>query len=149
MCKRLALLLTVLLAASVLPGAIRRGLPPAASGKFVQRKTLADVGVTLVSSGVFRFEPGRFFEWRTLEPLPTLFLATPTNWTFAADGSTTTRPLSSDISSVEQIFTLKEMSDFVEKVETEGEPFPIRVKVLFRNGDSHDISLSANGCAKP
>ena len=44
-----------------------RDLPEAAEGTFVQRKVLADVEVTLVSKGTFRFARDRFFEWNTRE----------------------------------------------------------------------------------
>ena len=151
MLKRNALLLTVAFFAASYGGdvpAVER-LPPRTSGTFVQRKTLADVGVTLVSSGTFRFDPGRFFEWRTVEPLPTCFFATPTNWSFTADGVTAVHPLATDVRTLEQVFAMKEMAGFVEKVETEGEPFPRRVLVRFRNGDRHDISLKPDGQSKP
>ena len=66
-------------------------LPPAAQGTFVQRKVLADVNVTLVSKGLFRFEKGHFFEWDTREPVASLFHATPTNYAFTANGCTVAR----------------------------------------------------------
>ena len=52
--------------------------PVAVSGTFVQRKVLKDIDVTLSSTGTWSFEKDRAFEWRTLKPMPSLFVATPT-----------------------------------------------------------------------
>ena len=55
------------------PGMANRmlaALPAQATGTFVQRKTLADVEVTITSSGTFRVVKDKSFEWKTLKPLP-------------------------------------------------------------------------------
>ena len=65
-----------------------RDLPEAAEGTFVQRKILADVDVTLVSKGTFRFGRDRFFEWNTREPIQSVFYATPTNYSLTVNGKT-------------------------------------------------------------
>ena len=102
----------------------------------MQKKTLADVDVTIVSTGTFRFEKGKFFEWKTLEPLPSTFLATPTNYTLTVNGKKTTRRLKSDVDQIAKIFTIKEVKDFVKDVKAEPETgFPDKVTVDFRNGD--------------
>ena len=111
-------------------------LPERANGTFVQKKTLADVDVTIVSTGTFRFEKGKFFEWKTLEPLPSTFLVTPTNYTLTVNGKKTTRRLKSDVDQIAKIFTIKEVKDFVKDVKAEPETgFPDTVTVDFRNGD--------------
>ena len=68
-------------------------LPAIASGTFVQRKTLADVEVTITSSGTFRVVKDKSFEWKTLKPLPSTFTATPESYTITANGKSTTRAL--------------------------------------------------------
>ena len=83
-------------------------LPPVAQGTFVQRKVLADVNVTLVSKGLYRFEKGRFFEWDTREPVASLFHATPTNYAFTANGRTVVRELTVDVDSIKSLFAIKE-----------------------------------------
>ena len=119
-----------------------RDLPETAEGTFVQRKVLADVEVTLVSKGTFRFARDRFFEWNTREPVPSTFLATPTNYAFTVNGKTTSRPLEVNVSSVEQLFSIREMKDFVKKVQARPETgFPTRVDVSFANGDRLEIEL--------
>ena len=122
-------------------------VPASASGTFVQRRTLADVGVTLESSGRFRFERGRFFEWETLEPVRSVFAATPTNWTFSAEGRTVSRSASLNLDSVDGVFAAKELSGVVRNVETEGSPFPSRIRVRFKNGDMHEIAISSGAKA--
>ena len=118
------------------------GLPPSARGTFVQRKILADVEVTLVSKGVFRFERDRFFEWDTREPVASVFHATPTNYAITVGGRTTTRALDIDVTSIDRLFEIKEMKDFVKSVKTEpSDAFPRRVCVAFRNGDRLEIDL--------
>lgn len=121
-----------------------------ASGTFVQRKVLKDVDVTLTSSGTWSFEKGRRFVWNTLKPMPSVFTATPTNYSFAAGGRMTVRPLKMKIENVSQIFEIKEMRDFVERVETAdanpayssgGIVIPSSLTVFFRNGDRLEISL--------
>ncbi len=93
-----------------------RDLPESAEGTFVQRKVLADVEVTLVSKGTFRFARDRFFEWNTREPVPSTFLAT--------------------------LFSIREMKDFVKKVQAHpATGFPTRVDVSFTNGDRLEIEM--------
>jgi len=65
-----------------------------AAGTFVQTKHLADVDVSLRTTGTFRFVKDGFVEWKTREPLESTFIATPTNYTLVADGQTTTHALS-------------------------------------------------------
>lgn len=118
------------------------GMPERAAGTFVQRKTLADVDVTITSKGTFRFEKGRFFEWNTEEPLPFSFLATPTNYAMTVNGRTTTHRLENDVTSIVQIFEIKEVKEFVKSVTAvPGTGFPDRVSVAFRNGDRLEIEL--------
>lgn len=119
-----------------------RGLPEMAEGTFVQRKILADVDVTLVSKGTFRFARDRFFEWNTREPVPSIFFATPTNYALTVNGKTTARPLEVNVSSVEQLFSIREMKDFVKKVQAHpATGFPTRVDVSFTNGDRLEIEM--------
>ena len=119
-----------------------RDLPETAEGTFVQRKVLADVEVTLVSKGTFRFARDRFFEWNTREPMPSMFLATPTNYALMVNGKTTARPLEINVSSVEQLFSIREMKDFVKKVQAHpATGFPTRVDVSFTNGDRLEIEM--------
>lgn len=118
------------------------GMPERAAGTFVQRKTLADVDVTITSKGTFRFEKGRFFEWNTEKPLPSSFLATPTNYEMTVNGRTTTHRLENDVTSIVQIFEIKEVKEFVKSVTAvPGTGFPDRVSVTFRNGDRLEIKL--------
>lgn len=150
MCKRCDVLLRRLaagLACLLLGGATPLathddGMPERAAGTFVQRKTLADVDVTITSKGTFRFEKGRFFEWNTEEPLPSSFLATPTNYALTVNGRTTTHRLASSVTSIVQIFEIKEVEAFVKSVTAVPETgFPERVAVAFRNGDCLEIEL--------
>ena len=126
----------------------------AAQGTFVQRKVLRDVGVTLTSPGTWAFEKGRSFTWRTLKPVESLFTATPTNYAFSAGGRTTSRRLTMKIEDLAQIFEIKEMKEFVERVETPAAPpvysadgvvIPSALRVFFRNGDRLEISLAGKG----
>lgn len=118
------------------------GMPERAAGTFVQRKTLADVDVTITSRGTFRFEKGRFFEWNTQEPLPSTFLATPTNYAMTVNGRTTAHRLESSIDSIVQVFEIKEVKAFVKSVTAApATGFPDRVSVAFRNGDRLEIEL--------
>lgn len=117
-------------------------LPATATGTFVQRKTLADVGVTITSTGTFRFEKGRLFEWCTLKPLPSTFTATPTNYAVTVNGKTTTRSLRSNVDEIAKVFEIKEVKDFVKGVKSEPEGgFPNKVTVEFKNGDRLDIEM--------
>ena len=118
-------------------------LPPAAHGTFVQRKTLADIGVTLVSHGVFRFVRGERFEWETRTPFPSRFCATPTNYAVTVAGRTTTHPLDVDVADVAGLFQIKEMKEFVRSVTPRpATGFPETVSVAFRNGDRLEIALT-------
>ena len=121
-----------------------------AEGTFVQRKVLKDIDVTLTSTGTWRFEKDRAFTWRTLKPMPSLFVATPTNYTFEIGGRVTSRKLDMKIDDVAQIFFIKEMKEFVEKVEPlaenpifscDGLVIPSALRVFFKNGDRLEIEL--------
>ena len=149
MCKRCTVLLAAL---AVLCGAVGgtvavtsgsdAALPETASGTFIQRKTLADVDVTITSTGTFRFEKGRLFEWRTLKPLPSTFTATPTNYAITVNGKTTTRNLKSNVDEIAKIFEIKEVKEFVKSVKSEPQVgFPNKVTVEFKNGDRLDIEM--------
>ena len=150
MCKRRVVLLAALTAFC---GAATGGtfsvksnadtaLPETASGTFIQRKTLADVDVTITSTGTFRFEKGRLFEWRTLKPLPSTFTATPTNYAITVNGKTTTRNLKSNVDEIAKVFEIKEVKEFVKGVKSEPEiGFPSKVTVEFKNGDRLDIEM--------
>ena len=149
MCKRCTVLLAAL---AVLCGAAGEmvavtsgsdaALPETASGTFIQRKTLADVEVTITSTGTFRFEKGRLFEWRTLKPLSSTFTATPTNYAITVNGKTTTRNLKSNVDEIAKIFEIKEVKEFVKSVKSEPQVgFPNKVTVEFKNGDRLDIEM--------
>ena len=139
----LALAAGIALGAAAAKAPAPRDLPEAAEGTFVQRKVLADVDVTLVSKGTFRFGRDRFFEWNTREPMPSLFYATPTNFSITVSGKTTARALEVNVSSVEQLFSIREMKGFVKEVKARPETgFPTRVDVSFTNGDRLEIELS-------
>lgn len=117
-------------------------MPSFAEGTFVQRKILADVDITLTSSGIFRFEKDRSFEFKTLKPLPSTFFATPTNYTMTVRGKSTTRALNVDVSSFEKIFEIREVKEFIKEVKVEPEEsFPQRVRVFFKNGDRLEVDL--------
>ena len=118
-------------------------LPPSARGTFVQRKTLADIDVTLTSTGTFRFERDRFFAFDIEKPVASSFVATPTNYTFTVNGKSETRALDVNVSSFESLFAIKEMKAFVKEVKVEPErAFPSRVRVVFKNGDRLEIDLA-------
>ena len=149
MCKRSTVFLAAL---AVLCGAVGgtvavtpgsdATLPETASGTFIQRKTLADVEVTITSTGTFRFEKGRLFEWLTLKPLPSTFTATPTNYAITVNGKTTTRNLKSNVDEIAKIFEIKEVKEFVKGVKSEPQVgFPNKVTVEFKNGDRLDIEM--------
>lgn len=139
----LAAVMSAMAATAEVPG--MDALPPTAHGTFVQRRILADVDVTLVSKGVYRFERDRFFEWDTREPVASVFHATPTNYSVTAGGRTTVRRLDVDVASVAGLFEIKEMREFVRSVKTEPENgFPRHVYVAFKNGDRLEIDLKAD-----
>jgi hypothetical protein len=119
-------------------------------GTFVQKKSLQDVGVTLTSTGTWSFEKDRAFVWNTLKPVPSLFVATPTNYSFTVGGRTTSRRLDMKIDNIAQVFEMKEMKGVVEKVESDGAnpvfkadgiEIPSSLRVIFKNGDRLEISL--------
>ena len=119
-------------------------------GTFVQKKSLHDVGVTLTSSGTWSFEKDRAFVWNTLKPAPSLFVATPTNYSFTVGGRTTSRRLDMKIENIAQVFEMKEMKGVVDKVESDsanpvfkadGIEIPSLMRVVFKNGDRLEISL--------
>ena len=122
---------------------------PMVKGTFVQKKILKDVDVTLMSTGTWTFEKDKMFTWQTLKPVPSSFTATPTNYTFSAGGRTASQRLAMKIEDIAQIFEIKEMKAFVEKVDTThpvvtvGDVvIPSSLRVLFRNGDHLEISLA-------
>ena len=145
MFQRHSLLLVFLVfaaCAGAAPAPSDAAMPDRAEGTFVQRKTLADVEVTITSKGTFRFEKGRFFEWNTREPLPSTFLATPTNYAMTVNGRTTTTRLRNNVDAIAKIFEIKEVKDFVKEVKAVPPTgFPEKLTVDFRNGDRLEIEL--------
>lgn len=139
--RRMMLALAALVSAAAV--AIAPGdVPDSARGTFVQRKTLVDVDVTLVSKGEFRFEKGRFFEWKVVKPVPSVFFATPTNWSVTVRGKTIVHPLDVDVSSFAKVFEIKEMKEFVKGVRLTPESgLPEKVRVDFKNGDKLEIDM--------
>ena len=120
------------------------------NGTFVQKKSLHDVGVTLTSSGTWFFEKDVAFVWNTLKPVPSVFSATPTNYSFTVGGRTTSRRLDMKIENIAQVFEMKEMKGVVDKVESDsanpvfkadGIEIPSSMRVVFKNGDRLEISL--------
>ena len=140
-------------ATSVLAFAVASGLVAgdgAVQGTFVQNKFLHDVGVTLTSTGTWSFEKDKAFAWNTLKPVPSQFVATPTNYSFTVGGRTTSRRLEMKISNLAQVFEMKEMKGVVERVvqdvsdpvyKADGIVIPSSMRVLFRNGDRLEILL--------
>lgn len=138
--------LSVLGAGCALPAAsaatVDDVMPERAEGTFVQRKTLADVEVTITSKGTFRFVKGESFEWNTVEPLPSTFVATPTNYAMTVNGKTTSNRLRNDVNSIAKIFEIKEVKDFVKDVKAvPATGFPQKLTVDFKNGDRLEIEL--------
>lgn len=140
--RRHVLLAAVAAAAAAVAATGPSEVPERDSGSFVQRKILRDVDVTLVSRGTFAFEKGRSFTWKVATPAPSVFVATPTNYSFSVAGRTTVRKLDIDIDSIAKIFEIKEVREFVKDVRVTGSPLPTRVEVEYRNGDVLDIALS-------
>ena len=122
-------------------------LPATATGTFVQRKILADVQVTITSSGTFRFEKDKSFEWNTLKPLPSTFTATPESYTVSANGKTSSQALGdvSDMTEADGRLTLvpktRELRDFVKRATLEGADFPTRFTLDYVTGDRLEIDL--------
>ena len=142
-------------------------LPATATGTFVQRKILADVQVTITSSGTFRFEKDKSFEWNTLKPLPSTFTATPESYTVTANGKTSTRALAElkmsaglrslvkgDLSALGDVFDVteaegrltlvpktRELREFVKRATLEGMDFPTRFTLDYVTGDRLEIDL--------
>ena len=142
-------------------------LPATVTGTFVQRKTLADVEVTITSSGTFSIVKDKSFEWKTLKPLPSTFTATPESYTIAANGKSTTRSLvelklsaglrslvKGDLSALKDVFDVteaenrlvlvpktRELREFVKRVTLEGTDFPSRFTLDYSTGDRLEIDL--------
>ena len=140
-------------------------------GTFVQMKTLSDVGVTLASSGEFRFKKNEYFEWKTIKPIESIFTATPKEYISTIKGGKTSRhPLSKikmsngmkalingDVSVLNEVFKLKiaddkiiahpktrELSEFVDSFEItlDTDSKPKRFIMTFTNGDVLDIAIT-------
>ena len=170
MCKWCTLLLAALCTAGLADVRTPRlltELPAQATGTFVQRKTLADVEVTITSSGTFSFVKDKSFEWKTLKPLPSTFTATPESYTLAANGKTSTRALSElklsaglralvkgDLSALGDVFEVteteglvtfvpktRELREFVKRATLEGKGFPTRFTLDYATGDRLEIDL--------
>lgn len=62
------------------------------TGVFVQTKR--DHGRVYVSRGTYRIKPRVSFEWKTLEPFETTFIATPSEYTYANEDETVTKSIS-------------------------------------------------------
>ena len=142
-------------------------LPDQTSGTFVQRKTLADVEVTITSSGTFRVVKDKSFEWKTLKPLPSTFTATPESYTITANGKSTTRALAElklsaglrslvkgDLTALKDVFDVteaenrlvlvpktRELREFVKRATLEGTDFPLRFTLDYVTGDRLEIDL--------
>ena len=152
------------------PGMAERmfaALPAQATGTFVQRKILADVDVTITSSGTFSIVKDKSFEWKTLKPLPSTFIATPESYTVSANGKTSTRSLSElkmsaglrtlvkgDLSALGDVFDVREaegrlelvpktreLREFVKRATLEGKDFPTRFTLDYVTGDRLEIDL--------
>ena len=139
---RYVLLAAIVASAAAVAATDPAEVPERDAGSFVQKKILRDVDVTLVSRGTFSFEKGRSFTWKVATPVPSVFVATPTNYSFSAGGRTTVRKLDVDVDSIAKIFEIKEVKEFVKDVRVTGSPLPTRVEVEYRNGDVLDVSLS-------
>lgn len=142
-------------------------LPATASGTFVQRKTLADIEVTITSTGTFSFVKDKSFEWKTLKPLPSTFSATPASYTVTANGKSTTHALAElklsaglrslvkgDLSALGDVFDVtesegrlvlvpktRELRAFVKRVTLEGTDFPSRFTLDYATGDRLEVDL--------
>lgn len=140
-----------------------------ASGRFTQRKTLADVNVSIVSSGVFNCVKGRRLEWKTLRPVETTFVATPGGYSFSAGGTTENRRiddakpspalralLDGDLSALPESFDVREdggglsfvpkareVQGFLKRIAVSGVDFPSAITVEYANGDRLEIGLES------
>ena len=172
MCKWCAVFLAAWGAAvwgDAVPAAQRMlaALPATVTGTFVQRKTLADVEVTITSSGTFCIVKDKSFEWKTLKPLPSTFTATPESYTITANGKSSTRAIAElklsaglrslvkgDLSALEDVFDVteaenrlvlvpktRELREFVKRATLEGKDFPTRFTLDYVTGDRLEIDL--------
>ena len=142
-------------------------LPAQATGTFVQRKILADVDVTITSSGTFSIVKDKSFEWKTLKPLPSTFTATPESYTITANGKSTTRALAElklsaglrslvkgNLTALKDVFDVREaegrlelvpktreLREFVKRATLEGTDFPTRFTLDYVTGDRLEIDL--------
>ena len=142
-------------------------LPAQATGTFVQRKILADVDVTITSSGTFSIVKDKSFESQPLTPLRSTFPAPPESDTGSANGNTATRALSElkmsaglrslvkgDLSALGDVFDVKEeegrltlvpktreLREFVKRATLEGMDFPTRFTLDYVTGDRLEIDL--------
>ena len=142
-------------------------LPATVTGTFVQRKTLADVEVTITSSGTFCIVKDKSFEWKTLKPLPSTFTATPESYTITANGKSSTRAIAElklsaglrslvkgDLSALKDVFDVaeaenrvvfvpktRELREFVKRATLEGSDFPSRFTLDYVTGDRLEIDL--------
>lgn len=140
--KLLCFIMAFVFTATLYSDVIDDTMPDCAKGTFIQRKTLADVEVTIRSTGRFEFEKGKFFAWHTIKPLESTFVATPTNYAMTVNGKTTSHRLKNDVNSIAKIFEIKEVKDFVKEVKTiPNAGFPQRLIVAFKNGDKLEIEF--------
>jgi hypothetical protein len=134
-------------------------------------KTLSDVGITLTSTGEYKFKKNESFEWKTLKPIESIFTATPKEYISSIKGGKTSRhPISKikmsdgmralingDVSALEEVFKLKvesnkikarpktrELSEFLDSFELDldANTKPSRFVMTFTNGDVLDIAIS-------
>lgn len=69
--------------------AVEASLPPRAEGMFVEIKTLADMDITLKSSGTWQFVKGESFTMETLKPVKSAFTAMKDGYSTTVRGITT------------------------------------------------------------
>ena len=82
--------------------------------------------------------------------MPSVFVATPTNYSFTAGGKVISRSIEMKITDLSQVFEMREMKGVVERVErdaggivfkSDGMEIPSLMRVFFKNGDRIEISL--------